>query len=251
VPTTGARLLLAIDKLCAEPSSNTNEMKRVPTGHLHNARVISNSFKADRAVHFSRFYWSREEDYNQFLSSRLKIEVLIPIHVKITMSDPMITKIVMDIYSNSIRIAETTRRTSIEYSWYDAKTKQISPLKVGIDCSILKTVPADFCIENTYNIIDILQRGLPDCLVDIDFHEISYDDDDVVKPRGYVSKQVASNMLKADVSALNGLGGLLFNVARVQNERRQETINRYEASISKGPYPYIVIDWSEDSDEES
>jgi hypothetical protein len=164
--------------------------------------------------------------------------------------DSYTSKIVNEIHQNSLRIA-ATGRTDIEYSWYDKKTKQISPLKNGICCDVLKTIPAEFCLENTYTIVDILQRALPDCLVDLDFHDVLHDDGEVVKPAEHVPEKVAKNMLQADLRALNGGGGLLERMAQLQHEKRLKVAQKYQASISKGPYPYIVIDWSEDADEDN
>ena len=158
-----------------------------------------------------------------------------------------IQKIVKEIHENVIK---NGAKGVIEYSWYDASSKQISPMKIGIDCSVLRTMSADFCIKNTQAVLKALQMVLPDALIDLDIHNIRDDDGDVVKPVDFHTRTRATNELKADVRALGGTDGLLERMAHIQYNRRTAQTSTYEAIPAKGPYPYIVVDWTEDEDED-
>ena len=145
-----------------------------------------------------------------------------------------IDSITREIYNNVIRVAKTTERQVIEYSWYHEETLLFSPPKIGINCTEVKKVPAAFCVENTYHIIDIVQKSLPIACVSIEYQEVSKED--------LNSFKVASDQLEADLSALQGSGGLLEQMARLQFKKRTD------ASEAAGRYPYIIVDWGEDSD---
>lgn len=162
-----------------------------------------------------------------------------------------IDRIAKEIYSNVQRVSELGGNL-IEYSWYNAGATQISPLKTGIDCRVLRMMSAEFCVENTQAIMDVVQQMLPNSLIGLDIHDICRDDGDVVKPADFHTRTRATNELAADVRALEGTGGLLEQMAHLQYNRRQAQAEIYEAVLAKGPYSYIVVDWSEDeSDDES
>ena len=145
-----------------------------------------------------------------------------------------IDAIAREIYNNVIRTARTSERSVIEYSWYHEETLVLSPPKIGMNCTELKKVPAAFCVENTYHIIAILQKSLPIACVSIEYQDVSKED--------FQSFKVANDQLDADLSALQGSGGLLQQMARLQFKKR---IDNCEIP---GRYPYIVVDWGEDSD---
>jgi len=63
--TAGARLLLFVDKLMAEPGSETAEVKGVLTGHLHHSSIFCYCLKTDWALHF-RIVYNRQETFKFF-----------------------------------------------------------------------------------------------------------------------------------------------------------------------------------------
>ena len=63
--TAGARLLLFVDKLMAEPSSETAEVKGVLTSHLHHPSILCYCLKTDWAFHF-RIVYNRQETFKFF-----------------------------------------------------------------------------------------------------------------------------------------------------------------------------------------
>jgi len=148
--------------------------------------------------------------------------------------DVHLNEILGEIYSNVIKTTNTSERQIIEYSWYHEDTLLLSPPKIGINCSKVKKVPAAYCIENTYRIIATLQRALPMACVTIEYQDVYKED--------LESFKVANDKLQADLSALQGSGGLLGQMARLQFKKRTDTCE------NGGSYPYIIVDWGEDSD---